>query len=140
LVLVNCFEMRPLYVGRGRERIKRVLAVASAGCTRERLSATFPDDEALIRLNPARAFGATAAKRRRPDPNAPARTENPHHALSILRHNFVRLYLAALAPQHGHRGRVLMSTLIKRARMVAIEFGKWRSGRKGGSPGSITVG
>jgi hypothetical protein len=33
-----------------------------------------------------------------------------------------------------------MSALIKRKRMVAIEFGMWRSGRKGGSPGSITVG
>ena len=42
-----------------------------------------------------------------------------------------RLYVAALAPQQGHRGRVLMSALIKRTRMVAIEFGMWRSGRKG---------
>ena len=32
------------------------------------------------------------------------------------------------------------SALIKRMRMVAIEFGMWRSGRKGGSSGSITVG
>jgi len=53
---------------------------------------------------------------------------------------FCRLYVAALAPQQGHRGRVLMSALIKRTRMVAIEFGMWRSGRKGGSPGSITAG
>jgi hypothetical protein len=33
-----------------------------------------------------------------------------------------------------------MSALTKRTRMVAIEFGIWRSGRKGGSPGSITLG
>jgi len=33
-----------------------------------------------------------------------------------------------------------MSALIKRSRMVAIEFGMWRSGRKGGSAGSVTVG
>jgi hypothetical protein len=42
----------------------------------------------------------------------------------LLRHNFVRLYFAALAPQQGHRGKVLMSALIKRTRMVAIEFGR----------------
>ncbi len=53
---------------------------------------------------------------------------------------FHRLCRAALAPQQGHRGRVLMSALIKRRRMVAIEFAMWRSGRKGGSSGSITVG
>ena len=34
----------------------------------------------------------------------------------------------------------LMSALIKRTRTVAIEFGMWRSGRKGGSSGSITFG
>jgi hypothetical protein len=59
----------------------------------------------------------------------------------VLRHNFCRLYVATtLLPQHGHRGRVLMSALIRRMRMVAIEFGMWRSGRKGGSSGSITLG
>ncbi len=61
-------------------------------------------------------------------------------ALVLLRHNFRRLCLAALAPQQRHRGKFFMIALIKRARMVAIEFGMWRSGRKGGSPGSITVG
>ena len=53
---------------------------------------------------------------------------------------FCRLYVATLLPQQGHRGRVLMSALIRRMRMVAIEFGMWRSGRKGGSSGSIIVG
>jgi hypothetical protein len=47
---------------------------------------------------------------------------------------------AATAPQHGHRSRVLTSAHIKRARMVAIEFGMCRSGRKGGSSGSVIVG
>jgi hypothetical protein len=46
----------------------------------------------------------------------------------------------AVAPQHGHRGKALASARIKRVRMVAIEFGTWRSGRKGGSSGSITFG
>jgi hypothetical protein len=41
----------------------------------------------------------------------------------VLRHNFCRLYVAALLPQQGHRGRVLMSASIRRMRMVAIEFG-----------------
>jgi hypothetical protein len=53
---------------------------------------------------------------------------------------FRRPCLAAFAPQHGHRGRVLVIALIRRRRMVAIELGMWRSGRKGGSSGSITVG
>ena len=42
--------------------------------------------------------------------------------------------------QHGQRGKALMIALISRMRMVAIEFGIWRSGRKGGAPGSITAG
>src|SRR5438874_3905163 len=53
---------------------------------------------------------------------------------------FCRLYVAGLAPQQGHRGRIPMSALINRTRTVAIEFGMWRSGRKGGSSGSITFG
>jgi len=61
-------------------------------------------------------------------------------ALILLHHKVRLLCLEALLPQQGHRGRVLMSALIKRTRMVAIEFAMWRSGRKGGSPGSITVG
>jgi hypothetical protein len=44
-------------------------------------------------------------------------------AFVLLHHKFCRLCLEALLPQHGHRGRVLMSALIKRTRMVAIEFG-----------------
>ena len=45
-----------------------------------------------------------------------------------------------MAPQHGHRGKVLMRARINRSRMVAIEFGMWRSGREGGASGSIIVG
>ena len=47
---------------------------------------------------------------------------------------------AAAVPQHGHRGRVLTSAWIRRTRMVAIEFGMWRSGRAGRSSRSIIVG
>jgi hypothetical protein len=68
------------------------------------------------------------------------RVPSVYHRLIVLRHNFCRLYVAALLPQQGHRGRVLMSALINRMRMVAIEFAMWRSGRKGGSSGSITFG
>ena len=53
---------------------------------------------------------------------------------------FCRRFVVALLPQQGHRGRFLMSALINRTRTVAIEFGMWRSGRKGGSSGSITLG
>ena len=61
-------------------------------------------------------------------------------AFVLLHHKFCLLCREALLPQQGHRGRFLMRALIKRMRMVAIEFGMWRSGRKGGSPGSIAVG
>jgi hypothetical protein len=36
---------------------------------------------------------------------------------------FRRRFDAAMAPQQGHRGKVLTSALIRRARTVAIEFG-----------------
>jgi hypothetical protein len=61
-------------------------------------------------------------------------------AFVVLRHNFYRLYAAGFLPQQGHRGRFLTSALINLKRTVAIEFGMWRSGRKGGSSGSITFG
>jgi hypothetical protein len=47
---------------------------------------------------------------------------NAEKQLFLLRHTFCRLCLEALLPQQGHRGRVLMSALIRRTRMVAIEF------------------
>jgi hypothetical protein len=64
----------------------------------------------------------------------------PRGFIFLLRHGRRRLFDAALAPQHGHRGKVLMSSRIKWARMVAIEFGMWRSGRAGGASGSINFG
>ena len=54
--------------------------------------------------------------------------------------SFHPLAIAAGAPQQGQRGRIFMSAWIKRTRMVAIELGIWRSGREGGSSGSITFG
>src|SRR5262245_49584195 len=60
--------------------------------------------------------------------------------LVLLRHNIRRLRLAWRAPQHGHRGKLLAIASIKRVRIVAIEFGMCRSGRNGGSSGSVTVG
>ncbi len=60
--------------------------------------------------------------------------------LILLRHGRRRPFNAALAPQHGHCGKVLMSARINRARMVATEFGMWRSSRVGGASGSIVVG
>ncbi len=92
---------------------------------------------------------ANGSRERAPDdrlrvPTRFCRGNNGGHgakcAFVVLRHNFCRLYVAALLPQQGHRGKVLMSALIRRMRMVAIELAMWRSGRKGGSPGSITVG
>ena len=53
---------------------------------------------------------------------------------------FRRRCLVIGAEQHGHRGSFLTSAAIKRRRIVAIEFGMWRSGRSGGTAGSITFG
>jgi hypothetical protein len=44
---------------------------------------------------------------------------------------FVRVGGEAMAPLQGHRILVLMSARTKRARIEAIEFGTWRSGRVG---------
>jgi hypothetical protein len=46
-----------------------------------------------------------------------------YFGLILLRHRRRRPLDAAPAPQQGHRGSVLMSARINRARMVAIEFG-----------------
>jgi uncharacterized protein YbjT (DUF2867 family) len=60
----------------------------------------------------------------------------------LLRHKVLvgRVRRAMGAAQHGHRGSVLTRAAIRRRRMVAIEFGTWRSGRSGGSSGSVTCG
>jgi hypothetical protein len=61
--------------------------------------------------------------------------------LVLLHHKFLRTdFLAIEAAQHGHRDMVLTSATINRRRMVATEFGTWRSGRNGGASGSVTVG
>ena len=61
-------------------------------------------------------------------------------ALVLLRHKFLRPRTIARVLQYGHRGRSFTSASMIRMRMVAIEFGMFRSGRKGGSSGSVTVG
>ena len=43
--------------------------------------------------------------------------------LILLRHSLRGLYALPLAPQHGHRASLCTIALIKRMRMVAIEFG-----------------
>lgn len=50
LLLVNSYEMRPLYVKRGRSRFQRILAAAGRPCTVEELGSAFPDEAALIGL------------------------------------------------------------------------------------------
>ena len=42
--------------------------------------------------------------------------------------------------QHGHRGSAVTSAIVRRRRIVEIEFGTCRSGRMGGASGSITLG
>lgn len=70
----------------------------------------------------------------------PADASRTHHALVLLRQKFERLYFVIRARQQGHRGKHAMRASINRRRMVAIEFGMCRSGRRGGASGSITVG
>jgi len=50
LLLADSFYLRPLYVRRGRERVKRLLAAASPGRSPGELLTVFPEDAALIRL------------------------------------------------------------------------------------------
>src|SRR6266480_7800910 len=61
--------------------------------------------------------------------------------LILLCHKFFcRDRLPIGAAQHGHRDRVVASARINLLRIVAIEFGTWRSVRSGGASGSVTVG
>ena len=61
-------------------------------------------------------------------------------ALVLLRQKFERLYFVIRARQQGHRGKLATRASINRRRMVAMEFGMCRSGRSGGTSGSIMVG
>ena len=62
-------------------------------------------------------------------------------ALVLLHHKFLReVCLTIEAAQQGHRDKVLTIATISRRRIVATEFGTWRSGRNGGASGSVTVG
>ena len=61
--------------------------------------------------------------------------------LVLLRHKFLRWgFLRIGFVQHGHLDSLLMSAVIRRRRIVAIEFGTCRSGRSGGASGSVTLG
>ena len=74
---------------------------------------------------------------------APVRAGGPlgQVDLVLLRHNLCdRACARCGAPQDGQRGKRLMIAAMSLRRMVAIEFGMWRSGRNGGSSGSVTVG
>src|SRR5262249_41745460 len=76
------------------------------------------------------------------------RCRNGRRALILLRHKLRRerpFILRRerrfdLAPQHGQRDRISTSLATSRRRMVAMEFGTCRSGRSGGSSGSVTFG
>src|SRR5437773_1311050 len=55
--------------------------------------------------------------------------------LILLCHKFRCLFRAA---QHGQRESVVARAATNLRRIVAIEFGTWRSGRNGGSSGLVT--
>ena len=56
--------------------------------------------------------------------------------LILLCHKFRHLFLAA---QHGQRDSFVARATTNLRRIVAIEFGTWRSGRNGGSSGLVTL-
>ena len=56
-------------------------------------------------------------------------------SLILLCHKFRCLLRAA---QHGQRESVVARAATNLRRIVAIEFGTWRSGRNGGSSGLVT--
>ena len=55
--------------------------------------------------------------------------------LVLLCHKFRYLFRAA---QHGQRDSIVARATTNRRRIVAIEFGTWRSGRNGGCSGLVT--
>src|SRR5262249_7456024 len=55
--------------------------------------------------------------------------------LFLLCHKFRYLFRAA---QHGQRDSIVARAATNLRRIVAIEFGTWRSGRNGGSSGLVT--
>src|SRR5258708_37773655 len=73
--------------------------------------------------------------------DAPLRTTRRRHCrLVLLSYKLRRPRCTAAPPQHGQRGKRVTIAAMSLRRMVAIEFGMCRSGRKGGSSGSVTVG
>src|SRR5947207_2876165 len=60
---------------------------------------------------------------------------NSRGYLLLLCHKFRCLFRAA---QHGQRESVVARAATNLRRIVAIEFGTWRSGRNGGSSGLVT--
>ena len=66
----------------------------------------------------------------------------PDDVIVLLRHKFPRAanVLALLFDSTGIATRCWAGATISRRRMVAIEFGMWRSVRSGGAAGSVTGG
>src|SRR5262252_3096935 len=64
-------------------------------------------------------------------PHVPSR----YGRLVLLCHKFRYLFRAA---QHGQRDSIVARAATNLRRIVAIEFGTWRSGRNGGSSGLVT--
>jgi hypothetical protein len=74
----------------------------------------------------------------KPDGDPPPDSFFLEFALVLLRHKSNGA--EGRVRQQEHRGKVLTRASINRRRMVAIEFGMCRSGRRGGASGSITAG
>ena len=81
---------------------------------------------AMTRRKPAGAFSAVGC----------VRSGEPSLALTGV----LVLLCHKLRKQQGHRGSRRARTLARLMRMVAIELRTWRSGRGGGSAGSVIFG
>ena len=64
-----------------------------------------------------------------------ATAQSLRRRLILLCHKFRCPFRAA---QHGQRESVVARAATNLRRIVAIEFGTWRSGRNGGSSGQVT--
>ena len=95
------------------------------------------DQVALAKLRKFCSGGVTAYGKLKP---AISRVKVTEVRLVLLSYKLRRPRCTAAPPRHGQRGKRVTIAAMSLRRMVAIEFGMCRSGRKGGSSGSVTVG
>jgi hypothetical protein len=84
--------------------------------------------------------GAVATRRHCEPRHVGQREVTIRSAIILPRHNCSSAVSRGIHSAIWTSRQIFYERVDQGARMVAIEFGMWRSGRNGGSPGSITVG